>query len=505
MNTKKINIIGGGMAGLCAGSYLQMNGYDVTIFEMNSTPGGVCTSWKRGDYTVDLCIHWLVGSGPASSFYERWSELIDLDKIRFINHDEFYRIEDELGNCISVFSDIDKLEEEFLQKAPEDEPEIHHFIQALRKLTGFDMSNSKAQELANVWDRFKSFAKLMPYLGTFGKYMKMTCKEYSERFKNPLLKKVILNLPGPEMGILFGMVTLTWFHNKTAGYPVGGSLSFAKKIYENFLQLGGKAVFNSHVNKILVDNDSAVGIELAGGAQYFADYIISAADGHTTIFEMLDGRYTDEKLIEFYQTAKPFPALVFMAAGIKKDLSDLPHMLLIPLAEPLMLDPETSLNEILIHNHSYDPTLSPAGCSLLTFMLQTYNYGYWKNLYRVNKVKYEKEKSRIAGKVIQALERRFGDITKNVEMTDVSTPVSFSHFSGNWKGAFEGWLITPEVGLKHLSHKLPGLKNFYMCGQWVAVGGGLPGVLISGRDTAQIICHEDGKKFEVNKVFSLEK
>ena len=80
---KTVNIIGGGMAGLCAGSYLQMNGYKVTVFEMNSTPGGVCTSWLRGNYTVDLCIHWLVGSGSGSSFYDRWNELINLEEIKF--------------------------------------------------------------------------------------------------------------------------------------------------------------------------------------------------------------------------------------------------------------------------------------------------------------------------------------------------------------------------------------------------------------------------------------
>jgi phytoene dehydrogenase-like protein len=502
MRMKKVNIIGGGMAGLCAGSYLQMNGYDVTIFETNSTPGGVCTSWQRGNYIVDLCIHWLVGSGPASSFYERWSELIDLDELKFINHDEFFRVEDEKGNYISVFSDINKLEKEFLKKAPEDEKETHQFIQALRKLTSFDLSTEKAHELVNVWSRFRSFAKLVPYLGTFGRYMKLTCREYSEHFKNPLLKKVILNLPGAEMGIIFGMITLTWFHNKTAGYPVGGSLAFAKKIFENYQQLGGKIIFNAHVNKILVSNDTATGIELSDGKQYFADYIISAADGHATIFEMLEGKYTDEKLLEFYRTAKPFPSLVFVSLGIKKDLTALPHMLLMPLSEPLMLDPETLLSDIVIHNHCYDNTLAPEGSTLVTFMLATYNYEYWSRLHGTDKAQYEKEKSRIAGEIINILEKRFGDITQNIEMTDVSTPVSFFNFSGNWKGSFEGWLITPEVGLKHFSHTLKGLKNFYMCGQWVAIGGGLPGVLLSGRDTAQLICHEDGKKFETNKILS---
>ncbi|MCB0616861.1 MAG: NAD(P)/FAD-dependent oxidoreductase, partial [Phaeodactylibacter sp.] len=41
---KKVIIIGGGMAGLSAGCYLRMNGYDTDIFEMQDVPGGVCTS-----------------------------------------------------------------------------------------------------------------------------------------------------------------------------------------------------------------------------------------------------------------------------------------------------------------------------------------------------------------------------------------------------------------------------------------------------------------------------
>lgn len=176
-------------------------------------------------------------------------------------------------------------------------------------------------------------------------------------------------------------------------------------------------------------------------------------------------------------------------------------MLLMPLKEPLVIDPETSLKELLIHNHSYDPTLAPAGSTLLTFMLETYNYVYWRELYS-NTAQYSKEKERIAISIIHVLEQSFGDIENNVEMTDISTPVSFSNFSGNWKGSFEGWLMTPETGLKQLPHTLPGLNNFYMCGQWVAIGGGLPGVLHSGRDTAQLICHRDDKKFEVHKVWT---
>ncbi|MFC1979390.1 hypothetical protein ACFLVS_00715 [Chloroflexota bacterium] len=46
-----------------------------------------------------------------------------------------------------------------------------------------------------------------------------------------------------------------------------------------------------------------------------------------------------------------------------------------------------------------------------------------------------------------------------------------------------------------LSKTLPGLKNFYMAGQWVEPGGSLPYVAVSGRNVIQIICKQDKKSF----------
>jgi phytoene dehydrogenase-like protein len=42
---------------------------------------------------------------------------------------------------------------------------------------------------------------------------------------------------------------------------------------------------------------------------------------------------------------------------------------------------------------------------------------------------------------------------------------------------------------------LPGLADFYMVGQWVMPGGGLPPAVLSGRNVVQILCKRDKKKF----------
>ncbi|HUU64217.1 MAG TPA: NAD(P)-binding protein [Dehalococcoidia bacterium] len=58
---KSIIIIGAGIAGMAAGCYGQMNGYRSRIFEMHDKLGGLCTAWERKGYTIDGCLHWLVG------------------------------------------------------------------------------------------------------------------------------------------------------------------------------------------------------------------------------------------------------------------------------------------------------------------------------------------------------------------------------------------------------------------------------------------------------------
>jgi phytoene dehydrogenase-like protein len=51
METPKALIIGGGIAGLCAGVYLRRNGFETEILEMHTIPGGLATGWRKGGFT----------------------------------------------------------------------------------------------------------------------------------------------------------------------------------------------------------------------------------------------------------------------------------------------------------------------------------------------------------------------------------------------------------------------------------------------------------------------
>jgi len=251
MSNKRVVIIGAGISGLCAGNYLQMNGYDTEIFELHSVPGGLCTAWKIKDYTFDFCIHWLVGSSPSESFYALWNELIDMAKLQFVDHEVFFQIEDKEGNTLRVFTDVDRLEEEIKHVAPEDTDLIEEFIGGIRKFIPFSYSIDKAPEVMNPFDGLKMMVKMLPYFGAFRKWERMTAKEFASRCKNPLLRRAILEMFLPDGSVFFLLMTLVSMHKKVAGYPIGGSLNFAKLIEEKYVTLGGKINYKSRVEKVL--------------------------------------------------------------------------------------------------------------------------------------------------------------------------------------------------------------------------------------------------------------
>ncbi len=133
-DTRRIAIIGGGIAGLCAAVYARKSGYEVEVFEQHHGPGGLAASWRRGDYTFETCLHWLVGSNPRGTLHAQWLEVCDLEKLTFVDHDVFVTLETPTGATLTIYSNVDRLEAELLMVAPEDSEEIRHFAAAIRHL-----------------------------------------------------------------------------------------------------------------------------------------------------------------------------------------------------------------------------------------------------------------------------------------------------------------------------------------------------------------------------------
>lgn len=277
-------------------------------------------------------------------------------------------------------------------------------------------------------------------------------------------------------------------------------MPMSQTLEEKYLKLGGKIHYKSKVEKILTLDGKATGVVLADGSEHRASRIISAADGHTTLFIMLEGKYVSPEIREQYETWPIFHALLFVGLGVNRSFGEIPHSVSgfsFPLKEPVEITGKT-IDRLPVHLYHHDPSLAPPGKTVMTVMLES-DYDFWKKL-SADRQAYLATKEDALKMIIACLEQRFPGISGQVEMTDVATPTTFERYTGNWKGSFEGWLITPRNAntmIKPMKQTLPGLQDFYMCGQWVEPGGGLPTGILSGRRLIKTICKEDKKKFTV--------
>jgi phytoene dehydrogenase-like protein len=443
--TKRIAVIGAGIAGLSAGCYARMNGFDVDVFERHSLPGGLCTSWKRGDYTFDGCIHWLTGSAEDGSFHKFWRELGALQGKTIVDHEQFFRKIFPDGTEVVFYTDAGRLEKHFLEIAPEDSKQIGRFTSLIRKFAGFRSPVDKAFELMGFFEIAGLILKMLPY-GRVMKYVnETTIADFADGFSNRYLRDSFREvLYDSSMSLAAVIFTFAGLHNKTNGYPVGGSLEFSRGIEKRLLELGGKIHYKTPVTSITVTDGSAEGVVLENGERIPADYVISAIDLYTALEKLLGGRLAGSPYEWLFRQVQTFPSCVQVSLGVNMDLSGQPDVIdtSLPLPENISIAGEVH-DTLHLKHYNFDPTLAPKGKSVLLVMYMGRNWEYWEKI-RSDKSAYKKEKERILKETVNALEPRFPGIGGKVEQSDVATPVTFNRYTGSREGTFMTWMATPE-------------------------------------------------------------
>ncbi len=496
---KKVVIIGGGIAGLSAGIYAAMNGFETEIIEMSAVAGGQCTAWDRKGYRFDYCLHWLVGTSKGA-FHEIWKETnVINNETEIIDHDIHSRILDNDGNEFIIYSNIDRWEKYLIEMAPEDILSIKKMCADMRKsalLEPFTL----APELRSPLDYIRIVPQMLPIFNLVRKFGRLTCQEYFDKlnFKSKRIKSVFFSLYGNrDFSALAFIFMLGWFNQKNAGYIKGGSYPLAQRMVEKFGALGGKLRYKKKVEKISVVNNLAKGVLLTDGTIIQADYVISAADGYSTIFKMLDAKYLSKEIDFAYKNWELFTPIVQVSFGVKKVIpSEFP--IIINLSKGLSIGKTYLENGYSIMNYGYDSTMAPKGKTTIVLRFDS-PWKLWENM---DENEYQAEKKKIEVDATICLEKIYPEISKLIEVIDVATPLTDVKYTGVKDGAYEGFLPSKDNMMKSLKMQLPGLKNFYMAGQWLFPGGGLPPSAQTGKWVVQLICKKEKQKFVVNKNFN---
>jgi phytoene dehydrogenase-like protein len=500
---KTILIIGGGIAGLAAGCYGQMNGFRTQVFEMHDLPGGLCTAWERKGYVFDGCLHYLMGSGEGQPYHRMWQELGAVQTRQFVDHAEYLQVLDESGRSFAVRCDPDELYAELTRLSPADEHLAEELAEGVRTLLDFDMSllEQKPRPLFTPADLAALGTQMLPFVGATARFSLVSATDYARRFHDPFLRRAIPQMfAWTDIPMLGGLSLLAAMVNHNAGFPLGASLEFARQLERRYLALGGQIHYKAQVEKILLEDDAlgnpvAVGVRLYSDEVVRGDYLVSAADLRSTLYDMLGKPYVPKRLGRLFDGGLPVYSQLQVSLGVRRDFSAEPHWATHLLDDPLLVAGQ-QVSALGVKHYCFDPSLAPAGKSSLVLTIPT-AYSYWQRLY--GRRPYDTEQDQAADMLIEHLARRYPGLQADIEVVDVATPLSYERYTGNWQGSCCGWLLTPkslQMMIAGMERHVEGVANLYLAGHWLEPGGSVTLAAVSGRSALQLICAAEGQPFE---------
>ena len=493
---KKIIIIGGGIAGLSAGIFGRINGFETLIIEKNKNIGGECVGWYRQNHYIDGCIHWLVGTKENTPINDLWKTVGALENVEIYHPQEFIAFIYQ-GVTVKLYRDLETLQQEWTKLSLEDKNQIDEFCQDIKTLQKFEIPTGKPFDLLKLSEKIKFFLSMKEAGMIMSKYGKIDLKTYASRYHHPALKALFSNfLPeGYQASSIF--FALASFTKGQASIPYGGSNDFSKRMEAKYLSLGGNLLLNSEVQKIEIESNQATSVILKDGQAINADYIIGACDAFHFYSNLLEGKYNDQAFEKRYNNPKIYP----LASQIQISLSYQGNLDQYPRSQSFGIQPipllGRDLDRIVMVHYAHEKTFAPKDRTLITISINQFKeeVDLWFSLHR-NKMEYQNFKNELVKKIITQIEIVFPEMKGKLMLLDVATPVTYNRYCNAYRGAFMGFLPTLKGKTLNHSGKIKKLSNVFLSGQWLQPPGGLPVALLTGKDTIMRICALEKTSFK---------
>jgi phytoene desaturase len=485
-------VIGSGFGGLAAAVRLGARGYRVTVLERLDAPGGRAYVHRQDSFTFD--------AGPTiitAPFLleELWAlcgkRLADDVDLRPVS--PFYRIVFEDGSHFDYTGDPAAMRAEIARFRPEDVPGYEAFMRASEAIfrIGFerlgDVPFSRWTDMARI---VPDMIKLQSHLSVYGLV--------SRHIKDPKLRQVFSFHPllvGGNPFTASSIYSLICFLERNWGvhFAMGGTGRIVQGLAGLIEGQGGQLRMNATVERILVRDGRAMGVQLADGATIAADIVVSNADATYTYDHLLGAekrrRWTSRKL----RRAKQSMSLFVWYFGTSRRYETVAHhtILLGPRYRELLADIFT--HHVLAEDFSLylhrptatDPSLAPAGCDAFYVLAPVPHLASGTD-WTTKAEPYRK-----------AIEQRLQDtlmpgLADCIVTSRVTTPLDFRDTLLSAQGAAFGLepLLTQSAWFRP-HNRSEEVANLYLVGAGTHPGAGVPGVLSSARILDRVVPHAD--------------
>ncbi|NHF57763.1 phytoene desaturase [Flavobacteriaceae bacterium TP-CH-4] len=479
---KKVTIIGSGFSSLSASCYLAKEGFDVSIYEKNTTIGGRCRQFVKQGFTFDIGPSWYWMPDIFDKFFQDFgkqrSDYYILDKLS-----PAYKIFFS-DDVITIGDTMDKICEEFERIEEGSSRHLRKFIEQAQE--NYDIAINKVVLRPGI----SPFELVTPEtVMRVDQFFKTISGQVRKKFKNP---KLISTLEFPVLFLgakpsntpsFYSFMNYADFGLGT-WHPKGGMYEIVKAMKTLAEELGVQVYTDSPVEKIHVEHGKVKGITVSG-KQIDTDFVLSGADYHHSE-TLLDKQY--RQYSESYWDGKTFaPSSLLFYVGFNKKLKNIEH-------HNLFFDTDFERHAAEIYDHPKWPTdplfyvnfpsvtdgsMAPEGCETGFFLVPIA-----PDLEDTPELR-----NQYFDIIIDRFEKRTGeDVKNNIIFKESFCVIDFvqeyNSYKGNAYGMANTLLQTAFLRPKLKSKKV---KNLFFTGQLTVPGPGVPPSLISGKLVSELI------------------
>ncbi len=498
-------IIGAGLGGLCCGAYLAKQGIPVTVVEQHDIPGGYATSFDRagGKFTFEVSLHGTSANNNATARILK--DLGVLDRLQLVELPEVYRlITPDLD--ISVPQRDPEAYIRLLSKQfPSEKEGVRGFVQEMIGI---------AEEVDRLHQKNGKFFKLffpIQYRKMWNVRNKTLADLMNNYVKDPALQNVLASLWG-YYGLPPSRLSGFYYANATGGYLKNGSYYIKQRSQDLSYALadviegsGGKILYGTSAQKILVEDGAVEGVALSGGKILPAPAVVSNASALATFNKMLPHEVVPSDYLKELNGFRPSLSSFIVWLGLNQELRGKIKGCGIYVSSGR--GPEADYQSCLkgeidqgsfsvsIYDNVFEGYSSPGTSTLMLLFLS--GYEPWRKLeadYKAGrKDAYYKEKARWTEILIRRAEEKVVPrLSSMIEVKEAATPLTNWRYTRNTEGAIYGFEQSMDNAfLKRINNRTP-IKGLYLASAWGNPGGSYTGALRGGEMTFQKMMEDWG-------------
>ena len=320
----KVGVIGSGFAGISSACFLAKEGFDVTVFEKNSTPGGRARKFSSRGFTFDMGPSWYWMPDVFESFFKAFDKLPS-DYYQLQRLDPSYRIFFSRDEVMEVPADLPGICAMFEKLEPGSSAQLLKFIEEGKYKYEVGIKELVYKPGLSLLELFD----LKLFTGAFKLHVFQSISSYIRKyFKHPHLIQLLefpvlfLGAPPQKTPALYSLMN---YADMTMGtwYPKGGMYKIIEAMVSLATSLGVRFEFNANVQEIIMSNQEAAGLKVNNKVQK-TDYIVAAADYHHVEQTLLPAPFRQYNA-PYWQSRTMAPSSLIFFVGINKRLKNLRH------------------------------------------------------------------------------------------------------------------------------------------------------------------------------------